>query len=642
MDWLRVCASIGLLALLAGAAYGWGAVVCRAARLREVPWAVSAALGVAAWIFLGGILNLTRLAFPWALDAIVIIGWALAAWTLRGRRRDGREPSMARPPPGARLAAAFPWVAVLAVAVFVSLTLVPPRAYNIHDDLLKYLTSPVRMLETGSVFGSPLSASGREALGGQAFLQGFVLAHLPITYVNGIDPLFSVVLALAMLVSFSNRRGPGPVPALLSVALFLAINPQSVNVTALYSGSALALALILLPAIAPAPANDDGWGLVRRLAPPSLLAAALVALKPTFLPFAALQLLFTATADAVDRRSPSAFVASGAASLGLSFVFLAPWLALHAPHYLAAAGSSRQRGGPSFAAIDPLGTTPLFYGDTVLHFTGTAAIAAAVGLALLAVSRRRALGDPAAASARRVAATSLASTAAYAAFLALPALLGVPPERALRFSCATLIAAGPAAFVLGWQGLPPLLPDRWRGRVRTCLAAISLLVTMSFAPGLVARVRQATEHGSILAFAFAKTERYLAYSKKVMSPEQRDGVALMQSLVPRGEPMLAWIATPFHLDFSRNPVFDVDVAGLANPWAAQPPVRYVLWSYRGLAVRSPAECRAMAGTRADEIAGARCAEFQERLVSLATAGGAEVVADDGETVLLRLDAPLSP
>jgi hypothetical protein len=166
------------------------------------------------------------------------------------------------------------------------------------------------------------------------------------------------------------------------------------------------------------------------------------------------------------------------------------------------------------------------------------------------------------------------------------------------------------------------------------VAAIAL-----FAPGLAGRARQAVKQGSLLAFRAATTAPYREYGSVVLHGDQAASVARMQALVPSGEPFLAWVASPFHLDFSRNRVLDVDVAGLANPWASTPTVRHVLWSYRGPAIRSVASCRAMEGSRGDEIAGERCAELQVRLASLAATGGAEVLADDGQTVLLRLRAP---
>jgi hypothetical protein len=60
---------------MTGATYGWGRLTRRLAGLPNGTWPVSSALGLACVIFLGGILNLCRLAFPAALAAIVLTGW---------------------------------------------------------------------------------------------------------------------------------------------------------------------------------------------------------------------------------------------------------------------------------------------------------------------------------------------------------------------------------------------------------------------------------------------------------------------------------------------------------------------------------------------------------------------------------------
>ena len=368
-------------------------------------------------------LNLVRLAFPWALDAIVLSGWALAFVALRAPRREGAAPQPTGPR-GARAAVALPWTLVAGIAVFVAATLVPPAAYNLHDDFLTYFVHPLRMLATGSVFGSPLSEIGRLALGGQAFLDGFVLAHFPIAYVNAVDALFCFLLLLAVLVGFATRAGPAPVAASLAVALVVAINPQSVNISALFSGSALSAAAMLV-AVDSVP--RENVRAVQRLAPVSLLCAALVALKPTFLPFAGLQLGFLAAAEGLERRSLRSFVVSGLWLLGAGFVFLAPWLALHAPHYLRARAAGGAATHATFEPLNPFDSTALAYGDTVLHYTIVIGLAVLVGIGLLTVRRRAPEG------ARRVvhvaAATTLAAAATYGVFLATPAVLDASPER---------------------------------------------------------------------------------------------------------------------------------------------------------------------------------------------------------------------
>lgn len=73
---------------------------------------------------------------------------------------------------------------VALVAVFA------PRAFNFHDDFQKYFAYPTRMLATGTLAGSTLSALGSETLGAQSFLHALVLSVLPIGYINGVDAVF--------------------------------------------------------------------------------------------------------------------------------------------------------------------------------------------------------------------------------------------------------------------------------------------------------------------------------------------------------------------------------------------------------------------------------------------------------------------
>lgn len=43
---------------------------------------------------------------------------------------------------------------IVLVIAFAILTQLPPGAFNYHDDFQKYLTHPVRVLATGTLFGS--------------------------------------------------------------------------------------------------------------------------------------------------------------------------------------------------------------------------------------------------------------------------------------------------------------------------------------------------------------------------------------------------------------------------------------------------------------------------------------------------------
>ena len=103
-------------------------------------------------------------------------------------------------------------------------TQLPPREFNYQDDLQKYFAHPVRMLETGVLRGSPLSALGSETLGGQAFLHGIVLSVLPIPYINGVDAIFGLFVLLLIAASAAWRRF-GIIPGAALAAFLNAFYP---------------------------------------------------------------------------------------------------------------------------------------------------------------------------------------------------------------------------------------------------------------------------------------------------------------------------------------------------------------------------------------------------------------------------------
>src|SRR5215469_17226568 len=72
--------------------YGWGLFARRIMALPCGTWPTTAALGFASVIFVGGVLNLFRLAHPWAFAAIIIVGLALMAhqtWQSRASLTSG-------------------------------------------------------------------------------------------------------------------------------------------------------------------------------------------------------------------------------------------------------------------------------------------------------------------------------------------------------------------------------------------------------------------------------------------------------------------------------------------------------------------------------------------------------------------------
>ncbi len=149
---MMALASLLFCALAVLSCFGWG----RAAGRIEggaLAWPVTAALGVAVVVWLGGVLNLAGLAYGWALDAVAAAGLGLAGLAL-WRDRPARSH-----PAGAASALAVLALA-LVPAVFAAVTLVPTTLFDFVDDFSKYLAYPVRMLATGTLAGATLTSMG--------------------------------------------------------------------------------------------------------------------------------------------------------------------------------------------------------------------------------------------------------------------------------------------------------------------------------------------------------------------------------------------------------------------------------------------------------------------------------------------------
>lgn len=597
----------GWILLVALSALGWGQGLRRLARRPGGPWAVTLGLGLAALVLAGGLLNLLHLARAPALLLLVAAGLAQVA-SLPGRARPAVPAD-----PAARRELVLAATLGVAASGFTFVTLVPPTVFNFHDDLQKYLFHPVWMLQSGTLAAGPVSALGVETLGGQAFLQGLLVAVLPLPHAGSLDAVlgFAALVALAAAAGW-RRLGPWPAAA-LGPLLVAAVNPQVVNVSALYTAAALMATAVLLAA------DDDG-----RPRPLLLGAvyAALAALKPTFLLFPALHLPVLVLA-----RRREGGLEWGLRVAGAAVAFLAPWLLLHAPMWL---GPRATLPPPPPGWDDPLSLlspAPLFYGATALHYTalGAAALAGA-GLAVVGAARRP---DPARRRlAAGVAAAALAGCGAplVLVFVTGPAHAG--HEVGLRYAVPFLLGGAVPALLLSLGTGPGPV---WRG----ALGATAVAVAVAFAPSALVRARQAAEHRTVLAYRGAPG--YRPYTDYALSHAARDRLRALQGLVPEGAPLLAWVNWPYHLDLARNPVEVVEPTAFGAPWAHLPRgVRYVLWQYRGYATRDPAYLdRVAAGPGRWERRTALQIRALVSELERSTARGT-VLADDGELLLVDL------
>jgi hypothetical protein len=464
-------------------------------------------------------------------------------------------------------------------------TQLSPKAFNWHDDFEKYFAHPARMLQTGTLFGSPLSTLGSSTLGGQAVLHGIVLNHFPIFYINGVDAVFGLLLCLLLAVSMVPLRAIFLPISLISLHIVFFIDPQYVNVSALYIGSALMMASILLSA----DIQEHEGKKVGNLPPPiltGLIYAALIALKSTFVVFPLFHLSSSIIAlklFGVDFRRLFRWSLS---TVGLTFLFLLPWFLLYFPHYMHATAVQ----SPCSTTIAPekypnlLSFTPLFYGTSFAQYTfiGIAIIFSVLGIVLRnrgenIHSRRVVLAG--------LAASGFTIVAAYLLIIYLSPLLS-GYSTGLRYTIPFLIAGAP--IILSLVYLWAIMDKSFGFKLSFAATALLLgaLILVNFSKSLTDRIHQARESGSILAFSSLVTNReYIRYNEEVIHGDTKLRIAAAQKQIPQNQAAVVLINEPFYLDYKRNVIFDVDPAGTANPWAYMPDSDYFMVEYSGLAIR---------------------------------------------------------
>jgi hypothetical protein len=572
---MSLLTTIGLLAIHAVSLYGWGRAFERRIGLEHAGAALAVALGLALVIVLGGVLNVASIAYAPALWVTLGVGLTLAM-------RHGT----------------------------------------------KFVT-PVRMPMAIAlrVYGSSVSAIGFETLGGQAWLHGFVLN------VGGVDALNAVDLGLglSLCIALAGFAPASTMASAVAVLAVLVLNPQIVNISSTYTASALCLALIMLnlgqagKAAEPTRAHAIAAGLI---------FAALSALKTTFILVAGVLGIALTLALAARTRSLSRALRWSSLCAATTLFGVLPWLLVHARSYLAALHSP----GPELVArtsaryfVHPLSLDPVLYGDDSFAVY-TLAVACCLSIAVFAWFAGPSADGTKPWLAHVAMALSIGLACIYFVMLYVIAPRSQGAVTIMRLFAPILIGILPGLVLTTANVAQPT-------RRATMLVPLALAVAalLPFGRGPLQRMSQAIGYGSILGFpALATDPDYLRYNHDVLYGPMRQRVAVAQAAVPRGAPILAWINTPFLLDFRRNPIADLEPAGLVTPWASIPSASYVIWELNGFATTQPVGYRNERNQPA--LLQARIGEAGLRLTyaMIELARNSQVVRSDGQFMVLRL------
>jgi hypothetical protein len=549
-------------ALLASLA-GWGLVVGRGlGKDDEVDWGLSVARGIAVLVALGGVINGLELISTATILTLVGVGLlVLAGGVLR--------PSPAGTQGWARLRACSlsvdglsGAVAVVVVASYLNWLCFEggsqsqDYSLNPSDDYQGYLVYPLRMLQTGTMGDDPFNdRRTSSALGGESFLQTFVLAVLPVEFIHVLDPGVANLAIAVMFYSMAPRRIAGAL-----TLLYLAVPTNAAN------ASAIALPLLLLLAIErEASRPRDGEPIWRTSARIALPLAAVLALKGTLIPGSVLIVGLGAVALAVETRSLRP-LAVGLMAGVLALLLLLPWMI---DQYPSSGSLLYPFLGEGYRAVStyamPHKVQPRPWNVLlveILWILRTPRFACAVVVSTFAAitlywnrsrSGEQEEGGP---EHRASFLGTVIGSMATAGLFAI--VFNLNQFYRYTYQYQTLLLLSGFRVLVAKQRASKLVSvfPRWgweRFGWAVAWATMAVLIVFGGARATAASRGWADS-----------TRRWLA-GVRVVEPDEAESYRRLQNALPPDAPVLCWMPKPFLLDFRRNPVFIHDMPGAVSP-----------------------------------------------------------------------------
>lgn len=593
-------------------------------------WAYLSALGLSCLIFLGGILNALSIAYAGGLYVLFGIGIVFTVVALFRRRAINPIHRFEASSRGSfdLIFSSLSYIVILGAAAFLIVTLMPTNAFNYYDDFLKYFVRPFHMLQTGSLGGNPFDSLGFDSLGAQSFLQAFILAIFPIEYVNGFDSVFCFILTAFLLVGIAKTIKAHGLYLLVSLLALIIINPQVVNITAIYSGSVMILGMIFSSSLLADPRSGSGIkSMVVRALPFALFVSALISLKMSFVFFVAIYssiyfliwLYFSR-----DKKHSAVIVAF---IIVLILIFLLPWITVYRENYLYVL----QHGFPSdpievsesnwffFKSImisQFLSSGYLLYGGSYFSYVFVMITLLMAGiLSMCCVKRDENIAF------RPYLISIFASGVAGVASYYFNTYITLDAESTLRFTCPVFIGTLPYSILILGSHLGLFHPDMRVNKPHpkaiqigmTSMVIVLLIILIGFFwDNLQDRVRLAYYNRINLSFLLARDslsiDQYNRYNKYALSNKARDLMRSIQSNTEKGQAIFTWVDIPHHLDFTRNRIYTYTDSGIYNPrlwlnisftndpedirkYLKDMGIRYIMWQYNSKTMPSEESVR---------------------------------------------------
>lgn len=563
---------MNLFALLWGIAIvlsltGWGWAVSYFFRInKEAHWGMKAALGVAFSAVFGGLMNLFLLISSRTILVYLGLGLVLLLFfiilnfheTIGGVVQGWRE--LARDKIFACLA-----VGILLLFIF-QYAVATFSSFNPSDDYQAYFVFPAKMIQTGHLGDDPFSERRMAtSFGGQSFLDTFVLAALPFDYLHLVDRGVSWLILILLVWGLFRKYNFSPRTAALAVGSLMLFPLPLVNITGQITAIVLFIVLLELTFFKEPTESEPIW---HRAALLAMVAAALCSLKFTAITACVFYFIFyyiILYKESATKKERLTTIKLFIFSSFLVFVALLPWM---------------------LSMYHSSGT--LLYPVFGKGFYGTAYDSAMSPYSELSYAN----------------ALNLLYQLANVLFVVLFLFIlwfwrSVPSDEKLRqrlkfFLWATVLGVTVCAFMLAGLGVyryvfPFIVAaiilllanfvgksSSFQGRLTSWkYEQIALLVVaiifgagmLDFFNGIKGNLK--IVYGRLLGNQTSSFNDFFddiqsSGGSSTFTAREKSGYQKMQEATPAGEILLARLEKPFLLDFTRNPVYIIDLPGGAS------------------------------------------------------------------------------
>lgn len=569
--------------------YGWGSLLARLVG-RALPRTVYPLLGVAAVVILGGPLVAFGLADDLILALVLFAGALVGGVDLYRTGKNWYQQNDASCPD------LRPYIVAIAGLIFLFVLYSLPTAFNAHDDLEKYLKYPVRILQTGGLATGPFDTLGVTVLGGMSFVQAMALLLGPLPYVNIIDAVLAPFFAMLLIATAMRHLGKHWLLANAACFALLVLDPMYVNTSAYYLGSAFFLLLLLLPVFTDRVDNLQSWPWVILAA---FLYATLASLKTSLALLIPIFYIAWISFGLFPVEKRGQWLLRSWRIPLLSIVLALPWFGVHFSKYWSwwtTRGIDNRdevvTAGPQ-PHFDYFSTEHAFYtiNVTPLHYTLFLGVIVllAIAFALLHGRQEKKLLLPV----LTATATLVVSFVLIVSVLS-PVFAG--PHAGMRY-VGPLFLVGAIVFAICARSGNSNTGNR-TVRAASWLPLLTLII--AFLPSFAGRAAQWAYFGHIVSIPQWVNKTYLTIAEMYLGPGGRVWLHDAQTTIPEGDTVLLWTLGSAHYDYTRNPAFDVDMAGISGHWHDFPfnadlqqqadylrglGVDAIIWQYSGPTVR---------------------------------------------------------